>query len=93
MILNIRVDTARDLVLKLHKTANQMIENAKVTEKIIVYGNKFRSTSTLVDDGLRKSEKLFYKGDYEKALEIAVNTLESIDPEFKDKVINNYAKS
>lgn len=90
--LNIRVDTARDLVLKLYKTTNEMIRNAKITEALIVYGNKFRSTSSEIDEGLKKAEQLFNKGSYNKALEIVVNTIEIIDREIKNKVAKMYVE-
>ena len=41
--LNTRVDTARDLVLKLYNTTNEMIKTAQLAEMIIVYGNRYRA--------------------------------------------------
>jgi septation ring formation regulator len=38
-VLNTRVDTARDLVLKLFGTTNGMMKAAKFAEMAIVYGN------------------------------------------------------
>lgn len=90
--LNIRVDTARDLVVKVYNASNEMVQNAKITESIIVYGNRFRSSSTHIDEGLKKAEQLFYKGNYEKALELAVNTIEVVDKQIKEKVVNIYEK-
>ena len=88
--LNTRVDTARDLVLKLHNTTNEMIKTAATTEKIIVYGNKYRSTNSRVDEGLKLSEQLFYKGNYQKALTNAMNVLEIVDKDIKNKVVDIY---
>ena len=47
-ILNIRVDTARDLVFKIYNKTNDMIKLANSAEKIIVYGNRYRSTLILL---------------------------------------------
>jgi len=91
--LNTRVDTARDLVLKLYNTTNEMIKMASTTETIIVYGNKFRSGNTRVADGLNMAENLFYKGKYDKALTTAINAIAIVDKDIKDKVVDIYAKS
>ena len=90
--LNIRVDTARDLVLKLYKTTNEMIKNAKITEALIIYGNKYRSTSSEIDEGLNHAEQLFNKGSYNKALETVVATIEVVDKEIKNKVAKMYVE-
>lgn len=90
--LNTRVDTARDLVLKLHKTTTEMVKTASVTENVIVYGNKYRSSNTRIDEGLKNAEQLFYKGNYEKALTTAMNAIEIVDKDIKNKVVNMYAK-
>ena len=51
-VLNTRVDTARDLVLKLHHTTNEMIKTAQLAERAIVYGNRYRSNMEEIDRGL-----------------------------------------
>lgn len=90
--LNIRVDTARDLVLKLYNTTNAMINTAMMAENLIVYGNKYRSSNPKVDDGLNKAEQLFYKGNYDKSLTLAINSISLVDRDIKDKVAKMYAK-
>jgi len=91
-VLNTRVDTARDLVLKLYNTTNEMVKTASVTEKVIVYGNKFRSSNKRINEGLKLAEQLFNKGNYEKALISAMNVIETIDKDIKSKVVNLYSE-
>ncbi len=91
-ILNTRVDTARDLVLKLYNTANELIKTAAMAEMAIVYGNKYRSTFKDVDNGLTKAEKEFFKGEYRNSLEIVLNTLNVVEPGIHKKLLNNYNK-
>lgn len=79
-ILNTRVDTARDLVLKLYNTTNEMIKTAKMAEMAIVYGNRYRSEKQELNMGLSKAESLFYKGDYKNSLEISINSIEEVEP-------------
>ena len=70
--LNTRVDTARDLVLKLYNTTTNMIKTAKLAEMAIVFGNRYRSNFPDVDSSLNDATKAFYKGNYKESLDIAV---------------------
>lgn len=91
-VLNTRVDTARDLVLKLYNTTNTMIKTAKLAEYSIVYGNRYRSQDINIDSGLNQAQALFYKGNYKKALDVTVSTIERIDEDIKEKVSELYEK-
>ena len=73
-VLNTRVDTARDLVLKLFGTTKGMMKAAKFAEMAIVYGNRYRSEEDDLDRYLTYAEKLFYEGEYKKSLEVAKRT-------------------
>ncbi len=86
-ILNVRVDTARDLVLKLYSTTNEMVKTARLAEMAIVYGNRYRVGEKNIDEGLRMAEKLFYKGDYKKALEISIDNLEEVEPGIYNRLL------
>ena len=90
--LNTRVDTARDLVLKLYNTTNETIKLAKLSETAIVYGNRFRSSYDNVDHGLNQAEILFYKGSYKRSLEVSTRVIESIESNFGKKLENFYKK-
>lgn len=78
-ILNIRVDTARDLVFKIYNKTNDMIKISNLSEKMILYGNRYRSTYPEVDQGLEQATALFYKGQYEKSLEKSIQTIQLIE--------------
>lgn len=84
-ILNIRVDTARDLVFKIYNKTNELIKNASMAEKIIVYGNRYRSSYSDVDVSLDKAENLFRKGLYKESYNISVEALGKIDESIKSK--------
>ncbi len=88
--LNTRVDTARDLVLKLYSTTNEMIKTAQLAEMSIVYGNRYRSTYSEVEKGLEEAEKKFYKGDYKNALDVSIKATSLIDEEFYRKLLSVY---
>ncbi|MBO5375838.1 MAG: septation ring formation regulator EzrA [Bacilli bacterium] len=89
-ILNTRVDTARDLVLKLFNTTNDMIKTAKLAEYSIVYGNRYRSQNINIDSGLNQAQMLFYKGNYKKSLDVTIATIERIDEDIRKKVVELY---
>ena len=91
--LNTRVDTSRDLVLKLYNTTNEMIKTAKLAEYSIVYGNRYRSTNINIDSGLNQAQMFFYKGNYKKSLETSVSTIERIDSDIRKKVKELYEKN
>lgn len=85
-VLNTRVDTARDLVFKLYSTTDEMIKNAILTETSIVYGNRYRTSDHDIKEGLDIAEDLFLKGDYRKSLEIAISTIDLIEPGVYKKI-------
>lgn len=87
-VLNTRVDTARDLVLKLFSKTKEIIRNAKYAEMAIVYGNRYRATYDGLDKFLSYSENLFFKGDYKKSLELTISSLNKIDPDIYKKLSN-----
>lgn len=85
-VLNTRVDTARDLVLKLYNTTTDMIKKAKLAEESIVYGNRYRSLSPELDYALSNAEDLFQKGMYQEALDVSVEAIEAIDQQVHKKL-------
>ena len=87
-VLNTRVDTARDLVFKLYNTTNDMIRMAQCAEIAIVYGNRYRIYEE-VSAGLDDAKKGFYAGDYRKALDISIKSIEVVDSDISRKLFNN----
>ncbi len=92
-ILNLRVDTARDLVLKLYNTTNEMIKTARLAEYSLIYGNRYRSENINVEHGLNQAEQMFNKGNYKKALETTILTIERIDSTIRERVKELYERS
>lgn len=88
--LNTRVDTARDLVLKLYNTTNEMIKTAQLAEKAIVYGNRYRLYYDEVDAGLDDAVELFFKGEYKKALDISIKSTSIADEDIYQKLLAVY---
>ncbi len=87
--LNIRVDTARDLVLKLYNTSNEIIKTAAMSEVAIVYGNRYRPVNKNLDNELTKSEDMFFNGEYKKSLECAIRAINVIEPGIYKKLMES----
>ena len=92
-VLNTRVDTARDLVLKLYNTTTDMIKTAQLAEMAIVYGNRYRSEMIEIDRGLDNAEMLYHKGDYKDALEVSLSSIELIEADIHKKLLDLYQES
>ncbi len=91
-VLNTRVDTARDLVLKLFATTKEMMKTAMFAEMAIVYGNRYRSSYEDLDKYLTNSEVMFYRGNYQKSLEVTINALNRVEPGIYEKLLSLYGE-
>ncbi len=87
--LNIRVDTARDLVLKVYNTSSEIVKTAAMVEVAIIYGNRYRPLNKNLDSELNKAEELFYQGEFKKALEITIKAIDVIEPGIKNKLLES----
>ena len=90
--LNIRVDTARDLVLKLYNTSNEAIKTAIMVETAIIYGNRYRPMNGSLNNSLDNAEDLFFKGEYKKALECTIKAISVVEPNIYDKILTAVKK-
>lgn len=78
-ILNIRVDTARDLVFKIYNKTNDIVKSVILCEKIIVYGNRYRSTNEKIDEALNEAIELFRKGKYKQSMDLSLKAISEVD--------------
>lgn len=89
-VLNTRVDTARDLVLKLYTKTTSLLKTARLAETAIVYGNRYRSSFNELNKQLNLSEQLFMQGEYHKSLNHTINILKAIEPSVYNKLNQLY---
>ncbi|MGG1629911.1 septation ring formation regulator EzrA [Rossellomorea sp. NRS-1567] len=71
---------AEDTVDHFYTKTGDLIENVLLSEKIIQYGNRYRSKYSSVREGLQSAEESFRHYDYRKALEEAATTIEKVEP-------------
>lgn len=78
-ILNIRVDTARDLVFKIYNKTNDIVKSVILCEELIVYGNRYRTTYPEIDKSLDESTELFRKGKYKQSMDLSLKAISEVD--------------
>ncbi|MBD7962634.1 septation ring formation regulator EzrA [Fictibacillus norfolkensis] len=74
------LNKAHEAVNEGYDETSKMIENAFLAEKLIQYGNRFRSSYQSVSVRLIEAEIAFRNYQYEDALEIAASAIESVRP-------------
>ena len=84
-ILNIRVDTARDLVFKIYNKTNDIVKSVITCEDLIIYGNRYRIANKEIDDALNTAEELFRKGKYKQSMDTSIKAISTVDNNFLKK--------
>ena len=85
-ILNIRVDNARDLVFKIYNKTNDMLKSVMLSERLIIYGNRYRTGDSKLDEQLDKAEELFNKGQYRLSFDTSIASLKEVDSDIEEKI-------
>ncbi|MBS8265231.1 septation ring formation regulator EzrA [Mesobacillus boroniphilus] len=65
---------------KLEASTEEIVETVMLAERVIQYGNRYRSRYPSVDRGLREAEENFRNYDYRDALEQAATSIEEVEP-------------
>jgi len=73
-------------VNKAVKSSEEMIDTIMLAEKVIQYGNRYRSRYSSVEKGLQEAEESFRGFDYKTALEQAAAAIEKVDPSAMRKI-------
>lgn len=88
--LNVRVDTARDLVFKIYNKTNDLVKTVVLCENLIVYGNRYRSVYQEINSSLSVATDLFNKGQYKKCMDMAMVSISRIDNNILEKANNMF---
>ena len=65
---------------KVFETSKELIEQMYLAEKVIQYGNRYRSSNIYIAESLKEAEELFRQYKYLEALETAASAIEKVDP-------------
>ncbi|MGF2617404.1 septation ring formation regulator EzrA [Rossellomorea vietnamensis] len=74
------LEKAVDTVDHFYKKTSDLIETVMLAEKVIQYGNRYRSRYGDVSQKLQKAESAFRSFDYREALEQAATAIEEVEP-------------
>ncbi|WP_409251647.1 septation ring formation regulator EzrA [Bacillus sp. SCS-153A] len=74
------LEKAVDTVNHFHKKTTDLIETVMLAEKVIQYGNRYRSRYGDVSQKLQKAESAFRSYEYREALEEAATAIEEVEP-------------
>ena len=83
------LEKAVQQVNKVYEKAQELIEHMYLAEKVIQFGNRYRSSHDTVADSLREAEAKFRSYEYQAALETAAAAIEKVDPGSLRKIGEN----
>lgn len=75
-----RLSHADSALKEVSAQTDFMIDQAKLTEHVIQYANRYRSSYPILDAQLKEAERLFRAAEYELSLEKAATAIEEIEP-------------
>ncbi|MEW9110268.1 MAG: septation ring formation regulator EzrA [Cytobacillus gottheilii] len=65
---------------KLAHYTEEMIETIQLAERVIQYGNRYRSSYPSIEKALQEAEQSFRSYDYKTSLEQAATSIEEVEP-------------
>ncbi|MGD6816874.1 septation ring formation regulator EzrA [Metabacillus sp. 113a] len=84
--VNVLLEDAVSASAKVREQTEDMIEQVYYVEKIIQYGNRFRSRDENLSRELSEAEKLFRHYEYESSLKKAATAIETVEPGSFEKI-------
>ncbi|UOE93457.1 septation ring formation regulator EzrA [Alkalihalobacillus sp. LMS39] len=85
-VVNVKVAEVTEQISHLDEMVKETINNAYLAERIIQYGNRYRSKSEAFEQQLAEAEDAFRSYYYEEAIEIAKEAIMQYEPNVMDKV-------
>ncbi|WP_339193215.1 septation ring formation regulator EzrA [Aeribacillus sp. FSL W8-0870] len=80
------LNDAVSIIEQLKENTDEIIAQVCLVERLIQYGNRYRSTYSGLDKKLKEAEQLFRNYEYSKSLEQAAAAIEEIDSEAMKRI-------
>lgn len=77
-------------VVAFYEDASKMVKTFNLSQKAIVFANRYRNSSAAIDSELAKSEFNFLNGFYGKSLETTLSVIAQKDMDMYNKLVNYY---
>ncbi|GAF64300.1 septation ring formation regulator EzrA [Bacillus sp. TS-2] len=85
--VNALINDAVKMVKDNEESILATIDEAELAEKLIQYGNRYRSQSEGIYEALTEAEKLFRDYHYEEAIEVTISAVKKYDPNVENKFV------
>lgn len=77
-------------VVAFYEDATKMVKTFNLSQKALVFANRYRNASSAIDSELAKAEFNFLNGYYGKSLEITLSVIAQKDLQMYNKLVNYY---
>ncbi|CDQ18313.1 septation ring formation regulator EzrA [Halobacillus karajensis] len=86
VVVNEMLEEASGMIEQLNEDAEKVMETAHLAERVIQYGNRYRSKYPILAAKLLESEEKFRSCHYEEALKLASEAIKEVDPAALSKI-------
>lgn len=90
--VNQQLKEASDTVRNVVDETEEMLSKVDQIERIIQYGNRFRSQNHILSEQLKEAERRFYAYDYNGSFDIAAAAVEKTSPGAVQKLLAQQEK-
>ena len=90
--VNEQLKEASDIVRHAVNETEEMLTKVDQIERIIQYGNRFRSQNHILSEQLKEAERRFYAYDYNGSFDVAASAVEKASPGAVQKLLAQHEK-
>lgn len=92
LAVNQQLKEASETVRQVVDETHDMLRKVDQIERIIQYGNRFRSQNHILSEQLKEAERRFYAYDYNDSFDVAAAAVEKASPGAVQKLLTQQEK-